>query len=499
MRTPQLTSRRKTLAILGSSGLALALAACGQAAAGVTTPAPSQSAAAPAAPTIAPTAAPAAAVATATTVSSASSAASASAVATATTAPVTSAASSVAKQTTIRVLFWADGADMNLFPKWTQQFTQAVPSIKVEVDGVPGKDYHTKLKAQISAGDPPDFFDDNASPQYAYLKVLTPLETYVARDKIDLNNYWSVSVNAKKWQGQLVAFPAHTGAKALVYNVDLLKAAGLPDPNDLFAADKWDWQAFLDTCQKLSKQQGGQRVQFGMTDVGDYFNWLAENKASVLSADLKTVTITEPNAVEAIQYMQDLIWKHHVVPSADEKKALPAGTDVWGSSKAAMFQGWDSWDSYDKEVGGHFTWDAVPLPKGTVMGSLGGTNGWNIPSGSKLKDESWQLIKFISTSMDIQTEIAAKLEIPALKAAADSYFSSADAASSPPKHKKLATLDPYDKGYLYNAERFTFPKWDEASAVIGKELGLVWSNQQSAQDACQKIAAPLEAIVKSLG
>ena len=42
--------------------------------------------------------------------------------------------------------------------------------------------------------------------------------------------------------------------------------------------------------------------------------WVAANGGELFDKDLKTCTLNEPPAVEALQFLQDLVFRHRVMP-----------------------------------------------------------------------------------------------------------------------------------------------------------------------------------------
>jgi multiple sugar transport system substrate-binding protein len=191
-----------------------------------------------------------------------------------------------------------------------------------------------------------------------------------------LNDYFDPSVQAQyfpgvidacTYGGALHALPWYLDAGMLYYRKDLLDAAGVTAPAS--------WSELVTAAQKLTN--GGK--------VADGFNWQAKqaevlvcdlvefigsNGGSILAPDGKTVTIAEPNAVEAVQFMYDTFNKDKITPkpvlSWDE---VPSELPFLGG-KAAFLRNWS------------FVWsDAQNKSSSSVAGKVGVTKLPAFPGG----------------------------------------------------------------------------------------------------------------------
>ena len=181
-----------------------------------------------------------------------------------------------------------------------------------------------------------------------------------------LNDYFGSSVqaeyfpgviNACTYDGAMHALPWYLDAGMLYYRKDLLDAANIKPPAT--------WSELVTAAQQLLKAG----------KVSDGFNWQAKqeevlvcdlvefigsNGGSILAPDGKTVTIAEPNAVEAVQFMYDTFNEDKVTPKAvlswDE---VPSELPFLGG-KAAFLRNWS------------FVWsDAQNKSSSSVVGKVG--------------------------------------------------------------------------------------------------------------------------------
>lgn len=397
--------------------------------------------------------------------------------------------------TTIQVHHWENGIYEYVWGPWVERFEAQNPGVRVQSNVVSGAEYHTKMKLLLAAGTPPDFFFDNANPEYAYLGALEVLDPYLKADRLNAGLLHPFMVSAKRWKGALVGLPGFATAKLWQYNAEVYREAGVPDPNQLYDQNRWRWSDFLDAARKVRQTSADGQLTRWHGNQTDYFSVLAQNKAAFLSTDLRTVTIGAPEAIEAFQFLQDAIWKDRIHPGAAGTPAAPPG----GFFATWQLVGRDSWASIDaprKEIAGYprpFAWDVAPLPSNKARATIAGVFGWTVPKDSPRKEHGWALARFLTFSPEIGVEITG-FGMPPLKEAGEAGF----AKMSDPKGARRAALEPYEKGTTYLAERFTFPRWQEFSATASTEIGALLRNEKTPRAACEAMATELRGHVQSI-
>ena len=109
----------------------------------------------------------------------------------------------------------------------------------------------------------------------------------------------------------------------LGFNMDMIKAENLENPQDLYEKGEWTWDVFMDYMKKLTKDTDGD----GATNVYGYGGWwttfltymLMANDADIAATDKEH--LSDPKTVETISFMYDM---YNV-----EKVARPWNADDW--------------------------------------------------------------------------------------------------------------------------------------------------------------------------
>jgi multiple sugar transport system substrate-binding protein len=199
--------------------------------------------------------------------------------------------------------------------------------------------------------------------------------------------YFPGVINACTYNGAMHALPWYLDAGMLYYRKDLLDAAGIAPPAS--------WSELVTGAQKLiaaGKVADGFNWQAKQEEVlvCDLVEFIGSNDGSILAPDGKTVTIAEPNAVEAVQFMYDTFNKDKVTPKAalswDE---VPSELPFLGG-KAAFLRNWsfvwsDAQNKSSSSVAGKVGVVKLPaFPGGTSAACLGGYQfGMNASSTKK--------------------------------------------------------------------------------------------------------------------
>ena len=217
--------------------------------------------------------------------------------------------------------------------------------------------YNDKVLTMIAGGIAPDVFKTQfgAFGAWAAADVYLPLDDLIASnpDITQMDDFFTPHVEGCKVKGKMMALPNDGAPEAIWYNVDMFRAANqaLPD-------DTWTWDTMLSACQALTKQEGDITTQYG---VGRPY-WLEtiwSNGGEIISADGTKCTLDQPEAIEALAWMQDLIQKYKVSPTP-QSASEQGDTDRFTTGKLGMIYGvrgsLGTFRSIDQ-----FAFDAAPM------------------------------------------------------------------------------------------------------------------------------------------
>jgi multiple sugar transport system substrate-binding protein len=460
--------RRRLLAILGTGLAVPLLAACGGAASatvstGSASSAPATTASVALASTTASAASTTASAASATTsaVSTAASVATTSSAAAAATTAATTASSSAAAAAApgkgkTAVEFWQWGAGYQTgFEGWAKTFSDRSSTIQVNVTKY-ATNNNQKITVAIAGGAGPDAYlsDSDGFKNRAYAGLEGSMDDLAAQDKTAADNLKQMLPAAVDWytyQGKRFGIPWDYSAGVVVYNLDLLRPAGLTPPSELVKDPKqWTWDTLQQYATKLTVKNGSTPDRVGAyLSWGGYENsWYSlalANGGSYYNQALDQCTIASPACVEALDYVVSLA-KSGIIATPAWWKTITTqyknAMEPFLAGKVAM-QYTGDWN-FKPIVQSKTTmnWDATILPYAPKTGKTGNWSnlrGLVMPPNGKHRDETFQFLTYMG-SAEVQDTITATLaEVPMrMDSAAKTYL--VESVSGPPAGR--STLRP---------------------------------------------------------
>lgn len=215
-----------------------------------------------------------------------------------------------------------------------------------------------------------------------------------------------------------------------------------------------------------------------------------KNGGSFLTPDLKHGALDSPQAIEAIQFAVDLMYKYKVSPTPQGVSSLPGYIESGGSPfltglVAMKFQG-----NYEMTLLSSikkFRWDVVTMPRQRRKTGLGWTQSWVMSANTPHPAEAWTLLHFLVTEGQwITARSAGRGLTPSLKSAA---YSSAFVRSGAPHVK--AWLD----GWRIHSSFHFHPAWFEYQTAYSKALDPVFNGSTPVKDAVTSATQQVNGIL----
>jgi multiple sugar transport system substrate-binding protein len=332
-------------------------------------------------------------------------------------------------QVVLRVANWGSPAVETDFMKLEREiwdeFERTHPGVKLQIEQIPGPgQYAPKVLMMHLTGSVPDVIHLDASSAAIFINndVLLDLAPFVKRDTdFDLDRFFENVLKIYQRGSRVYSIPLDFTPMVMYYNKTLFDEANVPYPRS-----GWTWDDFLRKAEALTKPPPPGEIlpqQYGF-----YFEnimpfwvlWLWTNGGDVLSPDGRRASgyLDGPRSVEAVQFLVDLMEKHHVAPTLREKSIL--GVNPFLEGQAAMdLKG--HWMMIDYRARG-LDVGVVELPRTiekpvTVVYAA----GLSIMQKAEHPDLAWEYIKFM-TGFDVQRRrVESGLAISGNKVVADSF------------------------------------------------------------------------------
>lgn len=360
-----------------------------------------------------------------------------------------------------------------------------------------------KFTTMLAAGTPPALVSMDASEGVVFTDrgEFTPLDDLIKSARYDLADYIPVSLEQYRWKGKLYALLRDFSHQSLWVNLDLFGREGLSPPAGDYGGTVrgWDFERFVDAARRFTKWDGGaaRAAQYGFainTGLrGGYGQFIWANGAELFDKDYRRCTVDDVRAIEGLQLMQDLRYRHRVAPDAAALQELRAAGLPTGSQQL-FFEGLAAIAIFpvarigEARLQAKARWDLAVTPQGKGKRlTTGGGVGWYQVRAVPYQEEAWALMQHL-TSAETHRFLA-DVRIPGRKSVLDWWL--AQAPDQPPKSRSVARTG--QEAVHLNP---VFPLWGRIEQeVFTPQLARVWDNRATAREVLREIAGQANRIL----
>ncbi|MCL5947434.1 MAG: sugar ABC transporter substrate-binding protein [Chloroflexi bacterium] len=392
----------------------------------------------------------------------------------------------------LQILVGIDTAGFKLADQVAAAWKAKHPDISVSWVYDPAADNPDKILTMFAGGDPPDVFAIFPAPLVVFADkgVLQPLDPLVKQGHYSLSDYWPASITMFTWKGILYGLPRGFANNPGYVNLDAFKARGLPAPPVDFKDTTWTFDHITQMAKELTKTANGRTTRYGtsiQTDLRDSWGPIVwSNGGEWFNADMTACTVTGTPAVEALQWLQDLIHKYQVAPRPDQAAWFGGALNMFVAGQIGFYTYSGAWLKQTRAA--KFNWDYCVTPrgaKGTVVG--GGGVAWSIAKVTKDLGDAWLLLQHVASAQS--QKLLSTVFYPGRKSAAE-YLAALN-PNLPPKHRQLP-IDAMD----YVRTDPVHPRWSEINTVITNQLSYLWNGSRSAKEVAAQIKAGVDPILQ---
>lgn len=387
------------------------------------------------------------------------------------------------EKVTLRFMSWDSGQTLQPYQNAINAFMDKHPNIEVKVESVPDN-YDQKLLTALASNTAPDVFMAWNYPLYVPGGALEDIQTWVDKDKYDMNKYYPILMDYMKYDGKLWGLPTTYSPRAIYYNKKLFDDAGVPYPKD-----GWTWNDFVDTVNKLTKpgQYGFIATPDDVFTMQPYF-W--SNGGDMVSDDGKQVdgVLNSDQNVKTMEFLKQVYDASSKINSAG-KFSTNNGLESFQTGKIAMFDN-GMWPLGDMLKEGKLDIGTVthPIPEGGQLKGIIHTSGYSMPKSGKHKEEAWELIKFMSGEEGIKIITANKFSFsPVISVDEENGY-----AKDPYLQAFAKELEGSDK--LIAGMRNE--KWSQAEDIIRSSVQEIFYNNANIKETLDKAAKDAQSALQ---
>lgn len=257
--------------------------------------------------------------------------------------------------------------------------------------------FQEKFTVSFIAGNAPDLVMGGAGAYERFVDegAFIPIDGYIQRDKINLQDYFPGPLSATVVNGRYYSLPGGTSTRAVAYNKDMFAGAALAFPRF-----RWGWyEDVLPTARKLTSRSG-EKPRYGLAfwvwhgahHLGDIASIIWGHGGNIFNERNMEFTLGRPEGARAMQFIINLITDYRVFPD---------NFDALGHFMAGQLGMWfaGTWDAAilakaPFAVG----WAAQPYGPMADVATAGGGPSYTITSQSKHPDAAWEFVKFVTSA-----------------------------------------------------------------------------------------------------
>ncbi|MGH2350724.1 MAG: extracellular solute-binding protein [Chloroflexota bacterium] len=294
--------------------------------------------------------------------------------------------------------------------------------------------------------------------------------------------------------GGLFALPMSAYTRGMYFNRNFFERKGVAPPDA-----SWDWNKIRDAALALNEpadKHWGFSIPLIYETTGHFIRgnggWHVDPK------DNRKAVFDSPQALEALQWLHDRIWKDKTFPLPADVSSL--GLQAYqavatGNLGMAVDGAWKITQLITSQPAELDQWDAIQFPKGPVQRDThASTDGWTIFKGTKQVEASWQLMKFLQTEDWLEPAISIAGHLPARKSWLDRYAVLMKQAYPALSDKNLAAFtDGHKNDYARPLQLFR--RHQDSVKVFDETLQAVLiRNERPLADAFRDAARQINAI-----
>lgn len=243
-------------------------------------------------------------------------------------------AASLTVSAPIEIEYWQYELEtkVTLVNELIEEFQAANPDITIKHVNFPYDDFRQQVAAAVQAGEGPDVLNVYYGwiPAYVQQELLVPLTDELFPSDVIEREFFP-TVQAAKIGDAYYALPTAVRTLALFYNQDHVDRAGIELPTN--------WDELVAAAQATVEKDGDTFTTVGITyDIaGQGHNWwrealIRQNGLVPYSEDNRTLFWSEPEGVEAFEYVAKFLTEYDVTQNAFDTD----GATAFGNGNAAF-------------------------------------------------------------------------------------------------------------------------------------------------------------------
>lgn len=380
---------------------------------------------------------------------------------------------------TITLTWFSASYEQDVLKRIIERFEASHPYVKVDLVILPAELYAIRLAEMIEQGSGPDLFFIADShfrhflehDKLGLLEPYTPPQLHPERDSYPkLFDLFTVG-------GTLLTVPIHFSPIVICYNKEMFERAGIAQEDPVRT-----WDELLEVAKKCTTEpnEDGIIEQYGFCFSSSMNRWpafvLQNGGAFRDPVSGRSIFANERN-VEALQFCNDLMYKHQVSPIYSHSSSYLA-EHMFKRERCAMMLSTYYFMNEFRQPNVH--WDVLPVPRNREKATLllGGSLGIN-PYSNKIKVAQSFIDFFVGEEAQTMLKKAGTT-IPVLRSVAED-----NSLLDPDIHPEHYNYFVDALNHSYSLREIGVTNAD--ISIMYDELHTLWANMDTPEDVCRRI------------
>lgn len=208
-------------------------------------------------------------------------------------------------------------------------------------------------------------------------------------------DYLPVIDGLRDARGHLYGLPSTFTPYVMYFNRDLLRAAGVAEPQP-----GWTWDDLLAACKTLTRDGDGdgRTDQWGIS-LTQWLQavtpWIWQNGGELLTESFERSRLHEPEAVRALEFVRGLLHTERVA-SFDASFEVTYSQGLFQAGRAAFYGPVGYWETYRFKYIDAFEWDVAPLPRGVREATAIAMTAYVVPRTSREPQIAYEMVRALA-------------------------------------------------------------------------------------------------------
>jgi multiple sugar transport system substrate-binding protein len=272
-----------------------------------------------------------------------------------------------------------------------RSFERLHPDVRIVIEKGPITIIPDAVRAGISSGAPPDVVQGHAFSA-AGQGLAQPLDDLWAAH-LDPAEFFPGAIEDVTWAGRLYGVPLDTNALVLMYNVDQLRGAGVPEPGPSIT-----FAEFEALARALTTPDGQRRGFVVPNSTWWTYGWIRANGGEMveITDDGRAhLSLDAPEVVQALDFLSGLIEKGYAFGPRAADSHTGDAVALFASGAASMYAS-GSWDlTALRKALPEANFRAALMPRGgggaTVGSAMGGSSMW-VPQNAEQRELAFEFM-----------------------------------------------------------------------------------------------------------